>query len=249
MRRGDGEREWDRRQQSPAERRVRALGDHALVDAMRRGDDWAFVEFLDRFRPLMLTYAVGRIPDALIPECVDDVLEDEALRLLKPCALMPTQLRAYLIGAVRKRHLALRRSSARRQHWYEEASGPASGTSDGPEAVVRSACSESSIAASWGPQARDTGVPNALELLVRAMERELDEDAKRILTWLGASVPHRQIAEWLGKSYDATTKQIWRLCRRLERAAPTYAATLPPAARQELERFFRRVERGRRPAS
>src|SRR5689334_4145588 len=90
------------------ERRVRALDDQALVAAMRDGDDWAFGEFLARFRPALAQYAVGRIPSELHAECVDEVLEDEALRLVNPRAIMPTQLRAYLIGAVRKRHLALK---------------------------------------------------------------------------------------------------------------------------------------------
>jgi hypothetical protein len=246
MQRGDGERE--RRQQSPNERRVRALGDRALIDAMRTGDEWAFGEFLARFRPVLVAFAGGRIPDELIPECIDEVLEDEALKLSDARAIVPTQMRAYLVGAVRKRHLAIRRSSARRRRWYEEASNGALYTSDGHEPVVRSACSESSIAASRGPEPAEASEPTALEQLAIAMAGELDVEARRILVWLGRSVPHRQIAAWLDKSYDATTKQIWRLCRRLERAAPTYAATLSPAAQHELERFFRRLERGRRPA-
>jgi hypothetical protein len=247
MQRGDGER--DRRQQSPNERRVRALGDRALIDAMRAGDDWAFGEFLARFRPLLVDFAQSRIPDLLIPECVDEVLEDEALKLSDVRSIVPTQMRAYLVGAVRKRHLAVRRGSARRQRWYEEAASSALCTSDGREPVVRSVCSESSVAASRGPEAVEVAEPTAVEQLALAMSGELDADARRILVWLGRSVPHRQIAAWLNKSYDATTKQIWRLCRRLERAAPTYAATLPPATQRELERFFRRLERGRRPTS
>jgi hypothetical protein len=240
--------EVDRRRASPNERRVRSLGDRALVDAMRASDDWAFGEFLARFRPVLVAYAGGRIPEELFPECIEEVLEDEALKLADPRAVVPTQLRAYLVGAVRKRHLALRRSSARRRRWYEEAASGALSTSDGREAVVRSACSESSITASRGPDRVESMEKTALEQLALAMERELDADSRRILVWLGRAVPHRQIAAWLDKSYDATTKQIWRLCRRLERAAPTYAATLPPTAQQELDRFFRRLECGRRHA-
>jgi DNA-directed RNA polymerase specialized sigma24 family protein len=247
MQRDEGERHG--RPMSPNERRVRALGDRALIDAMRAGDDWAFGEFLARFRPVLLAYAGGRIPDELFPECIDEVLEDEALKLadVRAGAVMPTHLRAYLIGAVRKRHLALRRSSARRLHWYEEAAGNGHFTSDRHESVVPSTCSESSLAASRGPEHAEPMTPTALQQLAAAMEGELDAEARRILVWLGCAVPHRQIATWLNKSYDATTKQIWRLCRRLERAAPTYAATLSPAAQQELDRFFRRLERGRRP--
>ena len=229
-------------------RRVRALGDRALVDAMREGDDWAFGEFLARFRPAMLAFAQGRIPDALVPECVDEVLEDAAIELADARAAVPAQLRAYLVGAVRRRHFALHRSGARRRRWYEEAARATLCTSDGHEAVVRSVCAESTIAASSGVSTPEPEEPSAIRRLAIAMEHELDDEARRILVWLAHSVPHRQIAAWLGKGYDATTKQIWRLCRRLERAAPAYVAMMPLADQQELERFFRRAQRGRRPA-
>ena len=226
------------------ERRVRALDDRALVEAMRAGDDWAFGEFLARFRPVLLLYADGRIASELHAECVDEVLEDEALRLTDPRAVVPTQMRAYLIGAVRKRHLAVKRSRARRRRHHEDAAYDAGDS----VAVVRSVCAESTIAASRGMPAAEASHPTALEQFAAAMAAELDEETIRLLTWIGRAVPHRTIAEWLGKSYDATTKQIWRLCRRLERAAPQYAAALPPDVQRELERFFRRIERGRRPA-
>jgi hypothetical protein len=228
---------------------MRTLDDKGLVSAMRDGDDWAFGEFLARFRPVLVQYADGRIPNELHAECIDEVLEDEALRLVNPRAIVPTQLRAYLVGAVRKRHLALKRSHARRRRHHEEAASDSYvGGSNGAPAVVRSVCAESTIAASSGAGAGEPPELTALEQLAAAMVAELDEETIRLLTWIGRSVPHRTIAEWLGKSYDATTKQIWRLCRRLERAAPQHAAALPPEVQRELERFFRRAERGRRPA-
>jgi hypothetical protein len=236
-------------QRSGDERRVRALDDQALVAAMREASDWAFGEFLARFRPLLVQYAEGRIPSELHAECIDEVLEDEALRLVNPRAIVPTQLRAYLVGAVRKRHLALKRSHARRRRRHEDAAYDAYVASDsGTTPVVRSVCAESTIAASYGAGVAERHEPTALEQLAMAMTAELDAETIRLLTWIGRAVPHRTIAEWLGKSYDATTKQIWRLCRRLERAAPQHAAALPPDVQRELERFFRRVERGRRPA-
>jgi hypothetical protein len=231
-------------QRSGNERRVRALDDEALVAAMRAGDDWAFGEFLARFRPVLLLYAEGRIASELHAECVDEVLEDEAMRLTDPHATIPARMRAYLVGALRKKHLAVKRSRARRRRRHEDAAYDAGDS----VAVVRSVCAESTLAATYGVTPSDASHPTALEQLAAAMAAELDDEAIRLLTWIGRAVPHRTIAEWLGKSYDATTKQIWRLCRRLERAAPQYAATLPPDVQQELERFFRRVERGRRPA-
>jgi DNA-directed RNA polymerase specialized sigma24 family protein len=244
-----GESGGERSRTPPNVRRVRALGDRALIEAMRDGDDWAFGEFLARFRPVMLAYAQARIPDVFIPECVDDVLEDAAMELADPRAVVPVQLRAYLVGAVRRRHLAVHRSGARRRRWYEDAARSALSTGDGREAVVPSVCAESTIAASRGADgAPGDGAASSVQQLALAMDRELDDETRRILAWIGQSVPHRQIAAWLGKSYEATTKQIWRLCRRLERAAPAYAGALPPATQRELERFFRRAQRGRRPA-
>lgn len=231
-------------QRTENERRVRALDDDALVAAMRAGDEWAFGEFLARFRPVLLLYAEGRIASELHAECVDDVLEDVALRLADQRTEIPSQMRAYLVGALRKKYLAVKRSRARRRRHHEDAAYDP----DGTVAIVRSVCAESTIAASSGALASEVPHPTALEQLAAAMAVELDDETIRLLTWIGRSVPHRTIAEWLGKSYDATTKQIWRLCRRLERAAPQYAAKLPPDVQRELERFFRRVERGRRPA-
>jgi hypothetical protein len=81
-------------QRTGNERRVRALDDQGLVAAMRAGDEWAFGEYLARFRPALLLYAQGRIPTELYAECIDEVLEDEAMRLSDPRALVPAQLRA-----------------------------------------------------------------------------------------------------------------------------------------------------------
>lgn len=233
---------------SPNVRRVRALGDRALVDAMRAGDDWAFGEFLARFRPVLLAYAERRVPDALVTECVEDVLEDAALELADPRAVIPLQLRGYLVGAVRRRHLALHRSGTRRRRWYEEAARDVRCTSDGREGVVPSLCAESTLAASAGPGETSGTASAALHRLALAIEGELDDETRLLLAWIGEAVPHRQIAEWLGASYAATSKRIWRLCRRLERAAPAYVAAMPLDEQRELERFFRRAARGRRPA-
>jgi hypothetical protein len=159
---------------------------------------------------------------------------------------MPIQFRSYLIAAVRGRYFNLRRNALRRQRWYEEAAGSGVDAAYGEEAIVRSVCAESSVTAAYGTPDTGPPQPNALEQLARAINLELDDETRQLLDWLARAIPHRTIAAWLGKSYDATTKHIWRLCRRLEREAPVYAATLSPAAQRELDRFFRRMDRGRR---
>jgi len=69
----------------------------------------------------------------------------------------------------------------------------------------------------------------------------LTEEEQQILAWEERRVPHRQIAEWLGVSYDAATKRIWRLKRRSQTLAAHYAQVMPPEDRREMERLFRRA--------
>ncbi len=213
---------------------------------MQGGNEWALAEFIARFRPLLLEFSRGRIPTALIPDCVDEVLEDIALRLVRVRATIgPETLPSYLVAAVRKRYRAVRRSVVRRERWYDEAAALESSTSESGEVIVHTVCAESTIVASRNHGEDPPEASSALRMLAEAIDGDLDAETRLILVWVGRAVPHRLIAQWLGKSYDATTKQIWRLCRRLERAAPTYVAALPDAAQRELGRFFRRVEHGR----
>ena len=78
--------------------------------------------------------------------------------------------------------------------------------------------------------------------MLSAAIREMTTDEERLLlTWLAERVSHRMIATWLGVSYDAATKRIWRLCRKLRAAAVRHVGALAPEERAEVERFFRRA--------
>ena len=81
-------------------RRVRALTDASVIQAMRDGDAWAWGEFGVRFEPVLLEYArrIG-IPADIRRERVLDLLADEGMRLAERRVVVPSQLRAYLAKA------------------------------------------------------------------------------------------------------------------------------------------------------
>ena len=232
-------------------RRVRALGDGALISAMRAGDDWAWAEFDARFRARLEAYArhVG-IPAPHWDECITEVVEDAALKLTSDMAPPPTNLAAYLVRAVRNRAVTTARSAARRHRRHVQASAVGE-----PEAVVWSLCSESALRASAGATREEaddrvhTPASTARHRLGAALVRELSEEEQLIIAWVAEAVPYRQIAAWLGATYDVMSKRIWRLCRRLKQLAPIHASAFDAAERAELERFFRRVGVLHTPAS
>jgi DNA-binding CsgD family transcriptional regulator len=251
---------------APAARRraARALGDAALVAALAGGDAAAWAEFDARFRPMLEAYARRvRVPPELWPQCVDEVLEDEAMRLAEG-APAPERVGPYLVRAAYHRLLRARRAAARRDRRYgaEAADGP---PADGAGArAVASVCSAAALRASGGPR-DDDGAPGAWEpgageasapgaggaappaaeaVLARAaaaLAARLTDAERQLLVWVAEQVPRRQIAEWVGDNYEATRKRILRLTRRLAADALALAAEWPPAERHEFERFLRRA--------
>jgi DNA-directed RNA polymerase specialized sigma24 family protein len=250
-----------RRTPEEERRRVRALTDTGVIQAMREGDSWAWGEFGVRFEPLLLAYArrLG-IPSDIRRERVLDLLADEGMRLAERRVVVPSQLRAYLAKALRHRYLNERRSSARRAAAYraaasESQSGGGAGESEPthrspngvlravsiPEPRIEHACSESALRDALGPDASGPEASRAIEELVGYMRLRLTDEEQQILGWDERRVAHRQIAEWLGVSYDATTKRVWRLKRRLQALVADYCAHAPTPERAELERLFRRA--------
>jgi DNA-directed RNA polymerase specialized sigma24 family protein len=213
-------------------RSLRALSDAGLVDAMRVGDELAWGEFVDRFRPLLEHFARRTgIPRWEWDACVTEVLEDEALKLASTRQpVLPASLGAYLVRAVRNRHLRLKRAAARRDRRYASARD-----------TGNSLCSESTVRASEGLAGDQTVGASTLARLAAILRDELSEDELLLLTWRSAGVPHRQVAEWLGISYDAAAKRVARLAQRLRALVRLLAEGFPPEERLELQRFFRRV--------
>ncbi len=245
--------------------RVARLADDALLAAMRTDDDpFAWAEYFSRFRPLLTDY-VGRvrtIPGVDVIDLhhalVDDLLAEEAERLMRSTAGVHTRIAPYLLRAARSRLANLRRSATRRQRLYfgaalDSADGVVDGTMSeyarrssraraihepSPIAGGAAGAAGAPVAGSASDAERPPPVVASLAALMRAATTP---EEQLILSWLGQRIPHRTIATWLGAEYDATAKRCWRLCKRLRAAAVTYAAGLAPDERHEIERFLRRA--------
>ena len=241
-------------------RRVRALTDAGVIAAMRQGDSWAWGEFGVRFEPLLLAYArrIG-IPADVRRERVLDLLADEGMRLAEGRSVVPAQLPTYLAKALRHRYLNERRSTARRAAAYKAAAfdshpGEALDGSDAKhrspngaqrsgsvqEPLITYVCSEGALRDALGPEGNPQTANHAVEAVVAYIRRHLTDEEQQILGWDERRIPHRQIADWLGVSYDAATKRIWRLKQRLQGFVADYCARVSTTEeRRELERQFR----------
>jgi hypothetical protein len=113
------------------------------------------------------------------------------------------------------------------------------------ESVVRSACSAHALRVVREPEPASeadggTGASAAIARLAAALDGILTPEEEQLLAWHGEQVPHREIAQWLGVSYDAATKRIWRLCRKARALADDAIRDLPPEDRAALARVFGR---------
>jgi len=217
-----------------ARRAARALDDDALLDAMATGNPWAWLEFDERYRPLLERYAVhAEISVSDWPVCISEVMADTGTQLSLPGAERPRHLRAYLVRCVRNRYLRLKRAAAVRERFY----GELAGSNDG-ERVVRTLSSEYALRASAGSLAppHDDPYTIAAARLIDALTRDLSTDDLALLGWAAECVPHRTIAGWTGATYEATTKRIWRLCQRLRKRAQAIVAAWPDDAEREAVR-------------
>jgi DNA-directed RNA polymerase specialized sigma24 family protein len=214
---------------------ARALGDTALVDAMRNGDTLALREFLVRFEPLLEHHAYrlgasGGERDDLVGE----TLEDAALALVVPNASTPRSLPAYLVASLRNRILNRRRATATVRRVRESA------LTDRPTADD-ALCSESSQRASAGPAWEPPRPSRAVASLAGALLDDLAEDERLLLVWVSHHVPYRDIAEWLGVGYAAGGKRVERLRARLRARAELHIAASSDSDRRVLETLFTRA--------
>jgi DNA-directed RNA polymerase specialized sigma24 family protein len=200
---------------------------------MRDGDELAWGEFVDRFRPLLEHFASRTgIPRWERDTCITEVLDDTALKLATRRVTLPSSLGAYLIRAVRNQRLSAQRAAARRDRYHRSAADA--------EHLGGSVCSEWTLRASGGFAVDAEAVTSAVLVRLATMLRsELAEEDVLLLTWRSAGVPHRQIAAWLGITYDAAAKRVARLSQRA--VAWLRAPSFPPEHRAEIARFLRRV--------
>lgn len=217
--------------------RWRALDDAELVSAMRASHPGAWNEFHERFHPLLELYArrVG-ISSWLIPDYVVTALDNAALTLGESTAVPPRNLGGYLCTVLRNHARMVRRGELRRERHQGDAATVLYG-----EHVVRSVCSEHAIRASAGPllalvdDAGDRTVAQQARIaLATALRAYLSDDDRRLIAWVEDAVPCREVASWLGISYEAAAKRITRLRQRLRVQAAACIAQLDAPLRREL---------------
>jgi RNA polymerase sigma factor (sigma-70 family) len=216
------------------------LDDVELVAAMRRNETGAFREFFARFSPLIRAVARSRRSSAIdLTEQVTEFLDDAAMGLAGVTRPVPRALAAYLVASFRNHTRDAERNRRCRERIDDECAEEAGGVS---ERVVRSASSEDSVRRTQGPLVQKPTLTPAIERLALELESGLTGDDRQLLAWLGARVPQREIAVWLGATHGAVRVRVTRLRTRLRDTAFRHFHRIDGADRQELIRFFRRID-------
>lgn len=213
----------------------RRAEDVALLVALRRGDERAYLTFAHRFTPLLLDQARRLGVDRAERESVvTEFLDDLIIKLTTMQA--PASLPTFLVTAFRNHVSDVRRSAAVR-----ERHDAAACELQGDVHIVRDACSEYMLHASR-PADEDVHDPSVgARALVQAVLQRCTADERRLLVWRAHRVPLREIATWLDISHDAAKQRVSRLRARLIREALTQLDTLTPAARDAVIVLLRRA--------
>ena len=220
-----------------------AMGDHALVAALRCEDEGALREFFLRFRPaLMLTAARLGLEPGERDSLVDDCLADVAVHLIGSAGPPPRSLPAYLARSLRNRVLNGLRARARAERRLaEDAAGS-------PEGAVDACCSDHAVRSS-GTRDEPTPLAPALRRLAEALSAALGEEDRLLAVWLSHCVPAREIAAWLGLAERTAAKRIERLRERLQLAALRHLEAADDGDRRELLAFLGRASLAPAPAA
>jgi DNA-directed RNA polymerase specialized sigma24 family protein len=221
---------------SAARASMRALGDAALVDAMRRGEENAFQEFIVRFECQLDQHArrLGLAGDER-RTIVTETIDDAALSLIVPGRATPRSLRAYLVTSLRNRLRNDHRTSARSR--VREISSTYAPDGEVDESL---GCSEASLRASAGASAEAQGTSPAVYGLASALMRELTAEERELLGWVSHHVPYREIARWLDVGYATVGKRVERLRARMRTCAALHMSMLDVSESAQLEALLAR---------
>jgi DNA-directed RNA polymerase specialized sigma24 family protein len=218
-----------------------AMGDAALVAALRCQDEGALREFYLRFRPALVGaaprlggYAGDRVAAA------DDCLADVAVHLITTNGPPPGSLPAYLARSLRNRVLNEVRARARADR--RELDAPA-----GSAQADLAGSSQHALRAAGALETLPLAPP--LERLATVLERELDQEERLLVVWMSNCAPPRDIARWLGIAYKAAAKRIERLRERLQTVALRHVETTDGDERRDLLGFLGRASLAPRPAA
>jgi RNA polymerase sigma factor (sigma-70 family) len=217
------------------------LNDEALIAALRAEEGGAFVELVQRYQGLVFKYArYFGVSEDDQQDWVSDLLHDVVLSLIRPGSIIPESLGSYFARACRNKVYMAHRSLVRRQ--VREAR--AFDYEGGSDAVVESACSETMLRDSRGPDWEDGELAPPLLKLVIAIEKLLSPEERQLLDWSVESVPLRLIAEWCGITRTGVSHRLSRLRQRLQRLTPGIVEGFSAAERVEIGRFLLRAKSG-----
>lgn len=221
--------------------RYRNAGDRALIDGMRTLDPAALEEFVARFEDLVTLRAKKhRVPLAERRAWVADLLYDVAGTLSRQArGTVPEHLAGYLIGACRRKALAMARDRLVREQIEDALAREGGGAA---EHAVLSVCSEHSVRSTYGADVEPAPLPPVLERLVSMFDEGISDDERQLLAWIGQRIPYSEIAQWLGDTRTAVAKRVSRLRGRLIESALRFGTTLEREDRRELLRFLRRSD-------
>ena len=217
-----------------------AMGDQALVAALRCEDEGALREFFLRFRPaLVLASRRLRVDPGELDALVDDCLADVAVHLITSNTPPPRSLPAYLARSLRNRVLNGLRARARAERRLAGQCQPEE-AGDTLEGAVSACCSDYALRAS-GTQVEPPPLAPALSRLAAALSATLTDEDRALAVWLSHCVPPREIAAWLGLGDRAVAKRIQRLRERLQLAALRLLEAAEGDERRELLSFLGRA--------
>lgn len=217
----------DAREDHPRNAEYAALRDADLIVAMRRDEQRAFVEFIERFRLVAWTHArdLG-VASAERKSWTEEVLHDCALALVREGARIPGNIAGYVVVSVRRRFFKQYQKAREEARMSDELARELSSISSGNGDVV-------------------PPLPPAVRRLVDALAATLSEEEELLLVWKGHRITYGTIAEWLGESRSAVAQRIWRLTRRMTETTERIIESLDVRDRETIRRFIDSGEENR----
>lgn len=219
--------------------KFRNVNDATLLVALKNEIPGAFVEIVARYQALMFRYArnFGIQPTERC-EWVSSLMHDVVLALLKPGAVVPDSLGAYLARACRNRAYADHRAAVRRQRHEHDAAVDGLDAAKVSE-IDQSELDESGEDAKWN----SSSLPPGLVKLAAKLDSAITPEERVLLDWSSEAVPLRVIAEWLGISRTAAAQRVSRLKQRLRAIAPRIASLFTEGEQADVKQFFQRIVR------
>ena len=216
-----------------------AMGDQALVAALRCEDERALREFFHRFRPgLLLAARRLRVSPGELDALVDDCLADVAVHFITSDAAPPRSLPAYLARSLRNRVLNDARARARADRRLAQ------------EADLAAEDARVALHEPLATRGRDvSALSPPLQRLAAELEAPLGEEDRLLAVWVSHCVPRHEIAGWLGISPKAAAKRIERLRERMQLTALRHIERVDGDERRELLTFLGRATLSPGPAA